>query len=541
MTHRSSLSATFAGALLSILAGACGNPADGTAGDDSGEINAFGAPPGGSNSSNRPSNEPNTSQTPSGDGTGTGDTGNGDTGNGDTGGTNPETQPDGIGLDPGATPPVNGETGSGQTPVQTPPVEQPAVPGDAPAPFLERPTRGTANLFTDVLGIPVGEVDAKLDLAVNRFFGIGTNEPNTPTRDQGFRVYYELPQDRSMGFIWTTDSNDIRSEGMSYGMMIAVQMDHQEQFNKLWKFAQQFMQFPGNSGTTSWRYNFRWQGSVNTSNANNWQINFPEANGPAPDGDEYFAAALYLADRRWGSGGGVNYEQDADNISNAMINNPAANGRTPLFNAANNLVVFYPQGNSANFSDPSYNLPAFYELFALDGAANNSARWNTIADSSRRHLVASAHPTTGLHPDYANFGGSPNNGGSNHDQFRFDAWRVVMNMAVDYAWFSQDSRFVTQANKYHAFFTNQLNDNKDNVRNATFAIDGSNAGGGSSTALTAMLGAGALASTAPNRRDFVDAAWKVYQQSGQYRYYQESTYLLGMLNTAGLFGYEWPQ
>jgi hypothetical protein len=84
-----------------------------------------------------------------------------------------------------------------------------------------------------------------------------------------------------------------------------------------------------------------------------------------------------------------------------------------------------------------------------------------------------------------------------------------------------------------------LNANKDNVSNALFAVDGSNASGGSSTALTATLGAGALASTAPNRKDFVQAAWSVAQQSGQYRYYQESVYLLGLLSTAGLFGYEW--
>jgi hypothetical protein len=31
----------------------------------------------------------------------------------------------------------------------------------------------------------------------------------------------------------------------------------------------------------------------------------------------------------------------------------------------------------------------------------------------------------------------------------------------------------------------------------------------------------------------------VGQQSGQYRYYQETVYMLGLLATAGLFGYEW--
>ena len=445
-----------------------------------------------------------------------------------TGDNNPETMPGGIVLTPGGTDMNGGMTVPGMEP--NPPAMPPA------AGTLERPTKGTSNLFTDLLGMPVGQVDDKVVQAVNRFFGIGTNESATPTLNTGYRVFYELPQDRSMAFIWAADSNDVRSEGMSYGMMIAVQMDLQDQFNKLWKFAQTFMQFPANAAQTSWRGAFRWQGSVNTANANNWQVNFNANTGPAPDGDEYFATALYLADRRWGSNGGVNYQQQADTISHAMISNPAANGNTPLFNAGNNLVVFFPAGGSANFSDPSYNLPAFYELFALDGPPGDAARWNTIADTGRRFLVTSANANTGLHPDYANFDGTPNAGSP---QFRYDAWRVIMNMAVDYAWFSQDPRFTAQANKYHAFFANHLNANKDNVSNALFAVDGSNASGGSSTALTATLGAGALASTAPNRKDFVQAAWSVAQQSGQYRYYQESVYLLGLLSTAGLFGYEW--
>jgi oligosaccharide reducing-end xylanase len=435
-----------------------------------------------------------------------------------TGDNNPENMPGDIALTPGGT--------------------DMTVPGAPPAGTgtLERPTKGTPNLFTDLLGVPVDQVDDKVQQAVNRFYGIGTGEPTTPTLNTGYRVYYELPQDQSLAFIWAADSNDIRSEGMSYGMMIAVQMNLQDQFNKLWKFAQTYMQFPADAAQTSWRGNFRWQGSVNPADPNNWQVTFNANTGPAPDGDEYFAAALYLADRRWGSNGGVNYQQEADTISHAMISNPAANGNTPLFNTGNDLVVFFPSGGSANFSDPSYHLPAFYELFALDGPAGDAARWNTIADASRSFIVSSANSNTGLHPDYANFDGTPNAGSP---QFRYDAWRVIMNMGVDFAWFSQDSRFTTQANKYHAFFTDQLNANKDNVVNALFAVDGSNPSGGGSTALTSTLGAGALASTAPNRKDFVQAAWSVNQQSGQYRYYQEAVYLLGLLNTAGLFGYEW--
>lgn len=392
---------------------------------------------------------------------------------------------------------------------------------------------GTPNLFTTVSGKTQTEVDEKVQTAVNRFFGIGTAEPATPTAATGYRCYYELPNDPSQAFIWAPDSNDIRSEGMSYGMMIAVQMDLHEQFDKLWKFSKTHMQYPANSPTSAWRHYFRWQGTVNGS-----AVSFGSTVVPAPDGEEYFAAALYLADQRWGSAGAVNYKQEADNVSTAMLHNVAtADGRYPIIHTTQKMVVFVPYGNSNGFTDPSYHVPAFYELFATYGPAADSATWRTVATTSRNYFVASAHPTTGLHADYATFAGAPTTGspGDGHDQFKYDAWRVVMNMAVDYSWFSKDAKLATQVEKYHAFFANHLGQN--NVSNALFYVDGSNPSGGGSTALTATLAAGALASQAANRKTYVDNLWSVPQQSGPYRYYQESVYLLGLLAVAGKYRY----
>jgi oligosaccharide reducing-end xylanase len=322
---------------------------------------------------------------------------------------------------------------------------------------------------------------------------------------------------------------------MSYGMFIAVQLDMQEEFNKLWKFAQTFMQHPANSATTSWRSYFRWRGRVTTTNPNNWTVDFAAGEGPAPDGDEYFSAALYLANRRWGSGGGVNYLAEAQRISAAMLNNQAAGNNTAIINPQSNQVVFFPNAQNV-FSDPSYHLPAFYEVFAQDGPQNDAARWRQVAEVSRQYFVTSANANTGLHPDYANFNGTPNAGGDQHDEFRFDAWRVIMNMAVDYAWTGPDQRLKTQIEKYHTFFTPHLEEG--NVASSLFELNGNPTSGDGSTALTATLASGAEASGAANRDAFVQAAWNVGQQSGQFRYYQQMVYLLGLLATGGRFGYE---
>jgi oligosaccharide reducing-end xylanase len=398
------------------------------------------------------------------------------------------------------------------------------------------PGSRTANLFHELLGVSEADVDAKIEQAVQRVFGLVGNEPNRPSRDSGYRLYYELPQDPSLAIIWAPDSNDIRSEGMSYGMMLALQMDLQPQFDRLWKFARTFMQFPADSSLSAWRNYFRWQGSLDTSNPMQWSIRYDPEVGPAPDGEQYFAAALYLADRRWGSDG-VNYRQAADALSSAMLHNPAQDGRTPVFQQDPRLVVFYPRDGGAEFTDPSYHLPAFYELFAAEGPVADRASWQQIAETSRRYLVDSAHPDTGLHPDYADFDGSPNSGGSDHDQFRYDAWRVVMNMAIDGAWFGVDERLQAQVEKYHAFFADRLNGN--DVQSSLFSLDGSFAAGNGSTALTATLASGALISRADNRARFVQNLWRIPQQTGTYRYYQETVYLLGLLSTGGRYAQRW--
>ena len=41
------------------------------------------------------------------------------------------------------------------------------------------------------------------------------------------------------------------------------------------------------------------------------------------------------------------------------------------------------------------------------------------------------------------------------------------------------------------------------------------------------------------RTELVHNMWRVPQQSGELRYYQESVYVLGLLSVAGKFNHEW--
>jgi oligosaccharide reducing-end xylanase len=112
--------------------------------------------------------------------------------------------------------------------------------------------------------------------------------------EEDVRIYHEAGDD--MGYIVDTGNNDVRTEGMSYGMMMCVQMDKKNEFDRLWKWAKTYMYMDKgvNSGFFAW--------SCQTNGKKN-------AYGPAPDGEEYFAMALLFAAKRWGNGDGIfNYE-----------------------------------------------------------------------------------------------------------------------------------------------------------------------------------------------------------------------------------------
>jgi hypothetical protein len=67
------------------------------------------------------------------------------------------------------------------------------------------------NLFDDLLGRTNAEIDAKLQAAWQQlFYG----------RDDTQRVYF--PSGADMAYIADIANNDVRTEGMSYGMMIAA-------------------------------------------------------------------------------------------------------------------------------------------------------------------------------------------------------------------------------------------------------------------------------------------------------------------------------
>ena len=231
-----------------------------------------------------------------------------------------------------------------------------------------------------------------------------------------------------MGYLEDTGNHDVRTEGMSYGMMICVQLDMKEEFDRIWKWSKEYMymQDGENEGY------FAWSCSVD---------GIKNAYGPAPDGEEFFAMALFFASNRWGDGEGIfNYSKEARDILRACLHK-GENGRdgAPMWNHENKQILFVP---GIGFTDPSYHLPHFYEIFALWAYEEDREFFKAAALASRKYLAQACHPLTGMNPEYGEFDGSPMNKvtswGELHNQFFSDAYRTVANIGLDAMWFGID-------------------------------------------------------------------------------------------------------
>ena len=356
--------------------------------------------------------------------------------------------------------------------------------------------------FKTYLGKTDAEIQEKMDAMWNHYF----------KGDNNSKVFFD---NGSEGYIKDINNNDIRSEGMSYGMMIAVQTGHKEEFDKLWKWAKNHMWHKGGD----WDGYFAWQRREDGTGDDNC----------APDGEMYFMMSLLFAANRWDDD---QYRKDALYIMDKMWNNPSHK----LFNQGNYIIVFQPLGNGNDFSDPSYDLPAYLELFSR-WAEKDTDKWKKAVTAARDHLYKSSNTSSGLFADYSSFNGQPQSYSynSNSTKYMYDAMRCAMNFGMDYYLFGADStREIEMANRIINFFE------KDGYQHARFNWDGSNPqeqytqGEAGANAVAAI----ALRSTADSEEKIkknLQNAWDTKFMTGQYRYYDGLVHYLAMLHLSGNF------
>jgi oligosaccharide reducing-end xylanase len=375
------------------------------------------------------------------------------------------------------------------------------------------------NLLAE-MGYKESEIEAKLEEVFSNLF------------EGPQKIYFEVSD--SMAYISDIKNNDARSEGMSYGMMIAVQLDRKEIFDRLWRWSKHYMQHQDGPMKGYFRWSCKRDGT-------------PNSMGPASDGELYFITSLIFASNRWGNDTGIDYLSEAQFILNSSMDKTGEKGVTPLIHPEHQLITFVPTGFGAGFTDPSYHVPAFYEVWALWAGDGRSDYWRECAVKSREYLHKVIHPETGLNPDYSHYDGSLlNSGRIIGDAFRFDSWRVPMNIALDYSWACEDREWQKEyGQKIQNFLYAQGVDQFVDQYN----IDGTEVsevlGAGGYTVLRHSLGlvassaAVSLVCSHEKSREFVDHLWKAkhepYEDGYFDAYYDGLLQLFAFMHLSGRY------
>lgn len=373
------------------------------------------------------------------------------------------------------------------------------------------------NVFAEV-GISEEDIKKRLEEIKYTFF-----------YDEEEKVYHVPAED--MGYLEDTGNIDARTEGMSYGMMMCVQLDMKKEFDRIWKWAMtyMYMDYGTNEGYFAW--SCKPDGTKNSE-------------GPAPDGEEFFAMALFFASHRWGDGEGIyEYSKYAKEILKAAVHK-GSDGRpgAPMWNNDNHQILFVP---GCPFTDPSYHLPHFYTLFAEWTYEEDRDFFKKAVDASREHLAKACHPETGMSAEYAEFDGTPaqhEGPWGRHDWFYSDAYRTAANIGLDYEWCGIDAGQRQAAEKLQYFLGVTRKDNPY----MTYEIDGTvvdqpalhpigllAATAQATLAIPERLDGENLSDTAKLAKEWVLKFYNEPLRKGVRRYYDNCLYMFAFLALSG--------
>lgn len=267
------------------------------------------------------------------------------------------------------------------------------------------------NLFLQA-GYSRADIDKKVDKAYHDLF------------EGPSRIYFEVGD--SMAYVSDLKNNDARTEGLSYGMMVAVQLGKKDVFDRIWRWSKKYLQHQEGPREAY----FAWSINPKTMKKN--------SEGSASDGELYYITSLLFAANKWGNNTGIHYYNEARRILDAMWKKDGTGNIYNLINTEHKQISFVPEGRGYTWTDPSYHLPAFYEVWALYAKDGHEQFYKDCADTARSFLHRACHPVTGLNADYTDFNGQARSTPWAPSAFRYDSWRVPMNIAMDYLWFGED-------------------------------------------------------------------------------------------------------
>jgi endo-1,4-beta-D-glucanase Y len=329
--------------------------------------------------------------------------------------------------------------------------------------------------------------------------------------------------------------NSTVSEGIAYGMLIAVYMNDSKLFDDLWQYA---LKYPSNakSGTSdvstilmNWYVNA--DGSLDTST--DGSCNCQKYIGAATDADEDMAFALIMASKQWGGQGSLSksYEQYAKDLLDAIWNYEIYDGKLPRNGNR------WGDWNSLNVS---YFAPAFYRVFA---SFTGKPAWSTdvvktVYDTIEANLTsANGNTLNGLVPAFSTSTGGEVSG-QRHD-YQYDSCRTPYRVGLDACLFNE-TRAKAYLAKTSQFFAGigaaNIKDGYSLNGSPTPEFGTTRGYGGLSAAFIGPAGVGAMHDS--RYQTFVDEVWGLLRGNNQWcggQYYDESWTMLSLLMMSGNF------
>jgi endo-1,4-beta-D-glucanase Y len=210
------------------------------------------------------------------------------------------------------------------------------------------------------------------------------------------------------------------SEGIAYGMMIAVYMNEQTMFEEFWKYSQLYL--TGN-GLMHWYVSANGESVL--------------GEGAASDADEDIAWALIMADRQWGGAGTLDKpyielakEQITRIWDHEVLKAEDTGGRL--------LRVGDSWGNNWETVNISYFAPSYYRTFAT---VTGNDEWNDVVQTSYDTMnnslnAENGNELNGLVPAWSTSAGAPNGGVWGGDpaptHYQYDSCRTPFRVGLDY-------------------------------------------------------------------------------------------------------------
>lgn len=208
--------------------------------------------------------------------------------------------------------------------------------------------------------------------------------------------------------------NSTVSEGIGYGMVIAVYMNDQAVFDGLWKYEQKYL---GKNGLMDWY--------ISADGGTRLGL------GAASDADEDMAWALLMADRQWGGKGSLNdtYLNVAKQQITVVYNNEIFQDK---------LLKPGDGWGDLTTVNASYFAPSYYRVFAK---VSGNSKWMDVVKTTYDTLAstlntANGNSTNGLVPAWATSDGVPNNNvwmdHSAPTNYQYDSCRTPFRIGLDY-------------------------------------------------------------------------------------------------------------